>query len=160
MRPSFCNNRPMASAQIDRAARNSTGGVLGGCGQIALGNGYTIADALGPSSKYGASSRTAMLLDTGQVFKRPVLCPHCREERLFTLRAIADNQPLKCHGCGGRICLSDRVYESLVSDVRNLLEAIDAVHAAPVFNGQPALTSPLGHNAFGPSMIGGRQRQN
>jgi hypothetical protein len=78
------------------------------------------------------------------------------EERLFTLRAIADHQQLKWHGCGGRICLSDRVYESLVSDVRNLLEAIDAVHAAPVFNGQPALTSPLGHNAFGTSMIGGR----
>jgi hypothetical protein len=101
-----------------------------------------------------------MFLDTGQVFKRPVSCRHCHEERLFTLRAIADNQQLKCHGCGGRICLSDRVYESLVSDVRNLLEAIDSVPAAPVFNSQPALTSPLGHNVFGPSMVGGRQRQN
>ena len=35
-----------------------------------------------------------MGLDAGRVLKRPVLCPHCNEEYLFTLRAIADN-PVK-----------------------------------------------------------------
>ena len=75
-----------------------------------------------------------MLLDTGQVFKRPVLCPHCHEERLFTLRAIADHPQLKCHGCGGRSCMSDRLYESLVRDVRHLLEAIDSLCPVPAFN--------------------------
>ena len=36
-----------------------------------------------------------MFLDTGQVFKRPVSCPHCHEERLFTLRAIAASANIK-----------------------------------------------------------------
>jgi hypothetical protein len=44
-----------------------------------------------------------MGLDTGTVFKRSVLCPHCNEDYLFTLRAIADNPELKCRGCGGSI---------------------------------------------------------
>jgi hypothetical protein len=66
-----------------------------------------------------------MGLDTGEVFKRTVLCPHCNEDYLFTLRAIACNQELRCHGCGGSIRLSDRVYEPLLSDVRNTLDAID-----------------------------------
>lgn len=72
-----------------------------------------------------------MGLDTGTVFKRSVLCPHCSEDYLFTLRAIADNSELKCHGCGGSIRIRDSVYESLVSDVRNSLEAIDS--APPSF---------------------------
>jgi hypothetical protein len=65
-----------------------------------------------------------------QIVKQPVFCPHCHEERLFTLRAIADNPQRRCHGCGGRICLADRVYGSLVRDVRNLLEAIDSYRHA------------------------------
>jgi len=72
-----------------------------------------------------------MGLDTGTVFKRSVLCPHCNEEYLFTLRAIADNPELKCYGCGGAICLRDSIFEQLVSDVRNSLEAIAA--APPSF---------------------------
>ena len=64
-----------------------------------------------------------MGLDTGTVFKRSILCPHCNEDYLFTLRAIADNPELKCHGCGGSIRLHDSVYESLLSEVRNTLEA-------------------------------------
>jgi hypothetical protein len=65
-----------------------------------------------------------MGLDAGTVLKRPVLCSHCNEEYLFTLRAIADNPELRCYGCGGSIRLRDSVYEALVSDVRNSLEAI------------------------------------
>ena len=72
-----------------------------------------------------------MGLDTGAVLKRSVLCTHCNEEYLFTLRAIADNQELRCYGCGGSIRLCDRVYEPSVSDVRNSLEAIDS--APPTF---------------------------
>ena len=74
-----------------------------------------------------------MGLDTGAVFKRPVLCPHCNEDYLFTLRAIAYNQELRCHGCGGSIRLSDRVYEPLLSDVRNTLDAIDCAQLVPSF---------------------------
>jgi hypothetical protein len=72
-----------------------------------------------------------MGLDTGRVLKRSVPCTHCNEAYLFTLRAIADNPELTCYGCGGSICLRDRVYEPLVSDVRNSLAAIDA--APPTF---------------------------
>jgi hypothetical protein len=36
-----------------------------------------------------------------------------------TTRAIADNPELSCHGCGGSVRLSDRVYEPLLSDVEN-----------------------------------------
>src|SRR6516165_6427804 len=34
----------------------------------------------------------------------------------------------RCHGCGGSICLSDRVYEPLLSDVGN---ALDEIESAP-----------------------------
>jgi hypothetical protein len=74
-----------------------------------------------------------MGLDTGTVFKRSVLCPHCNEDYLFTLRAITDNPELKCHGCGGSIHLHDSVHESLISEVRNTLEAIDSIQLAPFF---------------------------
>ena len=74
-----------------------------------------------------------MGLDTGTVFKRSVLCPHCNEDYLFTLRAIADNPELKCHGCGGSIRLGDSVYKPLLSEVRNTLEAIDTAQLTPTF---------------------------
>ena len=69
-----------------------------------------------------------MGLDTGTVFKRSVLCPHCNEDYLF-----ADNPELKCHGCGGSIHLHDSVYESLLSEVRNTLEAIDTAQLTCAF---------------------------
>jgi hypothetical protein len=40
-----------------------------------------------------------MGLDAGTVLKRSVLCTHCNEAYLFTLRAIADNPELRCYGC-------------------------------------------------------------
>ena len=72
-----------------------------------------------------------MCPDAGMVFKRYVLCPHCKEDYLFTLLAIAQNPELRCHGCGGSIRLSDRVYEALLSEVRNTLDEID--YAPPSF---------------------------
>ena len=72
-----------------------------------------------------------MGLDAGAVLKRSVLCPHCNEDYLFTLRAIADNPELRCHSCSGSIRLSARVYEPLLSDVRNALDEIDS--ALPSF---------------------------
>jgi hypothetical protein len=68
-----------------------------------------------------------MRLDAGTVFKRYVFCPHCKEEYLFTLRAIAYNPELRCHGCDGSIRLCDRVYKPLLRDVRNILNEIDSV---------------------------------
>lgn len=82
-----------------------------------------------------------MLLDAGQVLKRPVLCRRCHEERLFTLRDIADNPLLKCSGCGSKICVSDSVYEPLLTEVRKSLAAIDAAQLAPSFMGQRMSTS-------------------
>src|ERR1700730_12714583 len=64
-----------------------------GCGQFALFNGHTIS---APTSKSVVSWRSVMLLDAGQVLKRPVVCRHCQDERLFTLRAIAENPQLRC----------------------------------------------------------------
>jgi hypothetical protein len=77
-----------------------------------------------------------MGLDAGRVLKRSVLCPHCHEERLFTLRAIADDPQLKCSGCGGELCISDRVYELLLREVRNTLAAIDSTQLTSSFMGQ------------------------
>jgi hypothetical protein len=68
-----------------------------------------------------------MNLDTGQIFKQPVLCPHCNEERLFTLRAIADSPKLRCPGCGNSIYMSRSIYEPLIREVRKALAAIDSV---------------------------------
>jgi hypothetical protein len=70
------------------------------------------------------------------MLKRSVLCPHCHEERLFTLRAIADNPQLTCSGCGGTVCMSDHVYEPLRTEVRNALTAIDSIQSASSFMGQ------------------------
>jgi hypothetical protein len=82
-----------------------------------------------------------MSLDAGRVLKRSVLCLHCHEERLFTLRAIAENPLLKCSGCGGDIVIGDRVYEPLLTDVRNTLAAIDCAQLASSFMGQRSLAS-------------------
>jgi hypothetical protein len=67
-----------------------------------------------------------MGLDTGRIFKKSVFCPHCKEDYLFTLRAIAENPEIKCHGCRGSIRLCDPAYEALLSDVRNTLHKIDS----------------------------------
>jgi hypothetical protein len=101
-----------------------------GCGQIALFNSNAILDHA-PSRVAGWAS--VMGLDSGRVLKRSVLCPHCNEDYLFTLRAIADNPELRCHGCAGGIRLSDRIYESLVTDVRSILDAIDSAQSEPSF---------------------------
>jgi hypothetical protein len=100
------------------------------CGQFALFRRQRIFE--NTHGRLGGLGKV-MGLDTGAVFKRPVLCPHCNEDYLFTLRAIAYNQELRCHGCGGSIRLSDRVYEPLLSDVRNTLDAIDCAQLVPSF---------------------------
>jgi transcription elongation factor Elf1 len=74
-----------------------------------------------------------MGLDAGTVLKRPVVCPHCNEEYYFTLRAISDNSELRCHGCGGSICLRDSVYEPLINNVRAILETIHSAQSAASF---------------------------
>ena len=68
-----------------------------------------------------------MCLDAGQVLKRAVLCCHCNEDYLFTLRAIAERTELSCPACGNRIAIRDQAYEPLVGEVRNLLTAMDSV---------------------------------
>jgi hypothetical protein len=95
------------------------------CVQIALFNCRSILDHA-PSRVVGWD--IVMCLDTGTIFKRPVLCSHCNEDYLFTLRAIANNPVLRCHGCGGSISLRDRVYEPLLRDVRNTLQSVDSFH--------------------------------
>jgi hypothetical protein len=77
-----------------------------------------------------------MGLDAGRVLKRSVLCLYCREERLFTLRAIAENPQLKCSGCGSDVCISNNVYEPLLREVRNTLAAIDSTQLTSSFMGR------------------------
>lgn len=85
-----------------------------------------------------------MTLDAGKVLKRSVLCPHCKEEYLFTLRAIADNPALRCHGCGRSIRLRDSAYKPLLGDVKNTLEAIHCVQLTPSFMSRHPML--LGHS--------------
>jgi hypothetical protein len=77
-----------------------------------------------------------MLLDAGQVLKRPVLCRHCHEEHLFTLRDITENPRLKCYGCGNTIGIGDGIYDPLIREIRNTLAAIDYIQSAPSFINQ------------------------
>ncbi|SRR6266566_4536851 len=100
------------------------------CVQIALFNYHSILDHA-PSRVVGWD--IVMGLDTGTIFKRPVSCSHCNEDFLFTLRAIADNPVLRCHGCGGSISLGDCVYEPLLRDLKNILEAIDSFQRSTMF---------------------------
>jgi hypothetical protein len=89
---------------------------------------------------YFQSLGCVMGLDAGTVLKRPILCSHCNEEYYFTLRAISDHPELRCHGCGGSICLRDSVYEPLLSDVRAVLEAIHSTQSAASFiSARPAV---------------------
>ena len=74
-----------------------------------------------------------MGLDAATVLKRSILCPHCNQEYYFTLRSISDNPQLRCHGCGGTICLRDSVYKPLVNDVRIILEAIHSAQSTASF---------------------------
>ena len=56
----------------------------------------------------------------------PFYVPTLQRGLLLRAAGIANNPELKCLGCGGRIPLSDRIYEPLLSDVKNILEAIDS----------------------------------
>jgi hypothetical protein len=106
------------------------------CGQIALFDRQSILDH--PLSQIAG---WVMCLDAGTVLKRYVLCPHCKEDYLFTLRAIAYNPELRCHGCGESIPLYEHVYDPLLSDVRNTLNEIDSAPASFV-SARPA--NPMG----------------
>ena len=86
-----------------------------------------------------------MGLDTGSIFKRPVLCAHCNEHYLFTLRAIAASSELKCPCCGNTIYIGNSNYEALLRDVRHTLHEIDCASFAPAF--WPPLVSSAPHRA-------------
>jgi hypothetical protein len=60
----------------------------------------------------------ARQVDTSEVFKQPVHCFRCDEAFYFTLRAIAEDEQLKCPVCGTGINLSNDGYKSLVASVR------------------------------------------
>jgi hypothetical protein len=64
-----------------------------------------------------------MSVDTGKVFKRPVFCPTCDSEFLFTLRAIADDPKLKCPSCRGEINIRGDEYGRLVAQVRETINS-------------------------------------
>jgi DNA-directed RNA polymerase subunit RPC12/RpoP len=72
-----------------------------------------------------------MCLDACKVLKRSVLCSRCKEDYLFTLRSIAEDSQLRCPGCGAAIGIGEPLHESLVTEIRNLVEAIDC--APPSF---------------------------
>jgi DNA-directed RNA polymerase subunit RPC12/RpoP len=74
-----------------------------------------------------------MCLDAGKVLKRSVLCSRCKEDYLLTLRSIAEDSQLRCPGCGAAIGIGEPLHEPLVSEVRNILEAIDCAQLAPSF---------------------------
>ena len=63
-------------------------------------------------------------VDTSDVFKHPVHCFGCNEAFYFTLRAIAEDEQLKCPVCATGINLSDDGYKSLVASVRETIRSI------------------------------------
>ena len=65
-------------------------------------------------------------VDTRDVFKHPVHCSRCDEASLFTLRAISEDENLKCSVCGTWINLSDDDYSPLVSSVRDIIRSISS----------------------------------
>jgi hypothetical protein len=86
-----------------------------------------------------------MRLDAGRVLKRAVFCPHCNEDTLFSLRAIADDAQLRCLYCRNNIDIRDHTYELLVRDVRHTLAAIDSAAS-------PFLSTPINRRSSNPSI--------
>ena len=66
----------------------------------------------------------ARQVDPSEVFKQPVHCFRCDEAFYFALRAIAEDEKLKCPVCGTCINLSGEGYESLVTSVRDMIRSI------------------------------------
>jgi hypothetical protein len=62
-------------------------------------------------------------VDTSDVFKHPVHCFRCDEAFYFTLRAIAEEEKLKCPVCGTAINLSDDCYKPAVASVRDTIRS-------------------------------------
>jgi hypothetical protein len=65
------------------------------------------------------------MASTGAVFKQPVQCLACDEAFYFTLREIAEVKKLACPQCGLDINLADRAYESVVSEAKEMIAAIN-----------------------------------
>jgi hypothetical protein len=64
-------------------------------------------------------------VDTGEVFKHPVLCLNCDQEFYFTLRRIAQGKNLACPSCGSDINLADEPHRVVVSEVTATIARID-----------------------------------
>jgi hypothetical protein len=62
-------------------------------------------------------------VDTRDVFKHPVHCFRCDEAFYFTLRAIAEEEKLKCPVCRTAINLFDDCYMSVVASVRDTIRS-------------------------------------
>jgi hypothetical protein len=62
-------------------------------------------------------------VDTSDVFKHPVHCLRCDEAFYFTLRAVAEDEKLKCPRCWTAINLSDDGYKSVVASVREMIRS-------------------------------------
>jgi DNA-directed RNA polymerase subunit RPC12/RpoP len=83
-------------------------------------------------------------VDTGAVFKQPVQCLACDQAFYFMLRKIAEARKLTCPQCGLEINLADRAHQSLVSEAKEMIAAID--QRSPRLlqtNDSPALTTGL-----------------
>ena len=65
----------------------------------------------------------ARQVDTSDVFKHPVHCLPCGEAFYFTLRAIEEDEKLKCPVCGTAINLSDDGYKSVVASVSEMIRS-------------------------------------
>jgi DNA-directed RNA polymerase subunit RPC12/RpoP len=63
-------------------------------------------------------------VDTRKIFKKAVHCFACEEDFYSTLSAIAQSERLACPCCGARIDLGEQQYRSLVTNVKQLIQAI------------------------------------
>ena len=65
------------------------------------------------------------LVLTRNVVKHTVFCFSCQQEYLFTLRSIAEEDKLRCFGCGNMINTREGRYSSLREDVTKILDSLD-----------------------------------
>jgi hypothetical protein len=94
------------------------------------------------------------VVDTSDVFKRPVNCSRCGEAFYFTLASIAQKQTLICPGCRSQIDLAaSGYYRRLVADVRDVIAQIGPVDFPYTKNARVETEVEMKHRAKSRAVI-------
>jgi hypothetical protein len=93
------------------------------------------------------------VVDTSDVFKRPVNCSRCNEPFYFTLASIAQKQVLICPECRSEIDLGASGYRRLVADVRDVIAEIGQVDFPCTENAKVEVEAEMRQRAKSRGMI-------